>query len=306
MTLGLVDSQRVEADSSTFSAAQVSRSALRWYKTRVFFMYDMDSKSLLLRKHKGAVEDVPDPVLRRRSILTMMYVTSGRVLLADSFGECSQEVLHDLSRIYPMHSERRTARPVDIFLPSADKCPRVYSYEVAPGWCQLTLFNLEEERDATISVPLSGDAVTDGALELDADAEYYLYDFWNDSFVGKLKGSDTLRQELSGGEARMLSVHRVQAVPQFISTDRHLMQGYVDLVKKPEWKAESSTLEGGSAVVADDPYELVFACNGRVPISASASTGEAVLGWKDQKRGVATLTLETADNADVQWSIKFE
>jgi len=305
MTLGLVDSQRVEADSSTFSADQVSRSALRWYKTRVFFMYDMDSKSLLLRKHKGEVEKVADPVLRRRSILTMMYVTSGRVLLADSFGECSQEVLHDLSRIYPMHAERRTARPVDIFLPSADKCPRVYCYNVTPEWSQVTLFNPEEELDTLISAPLSGDAVTDGSLGLDATAEYYIYDFWNDSFGGKVKGSDTLRQKLRGGEARMLSVHRVQEVPQFVSTDRHVMQGYVDLVQKPEWKAESSTLEGVSAVVADDVYELVFACNGRVPVSVKTSAGTASLGWKDEDKGIGVITLKNDKDADVQWSIKF-
>ena len=54
----------------------------------------------------------------------------------------------------------------------------------------------------------------------------------------------------------MLSIHRVQAVPQFISTDRHLMQGYVDLVEKPRWNVKKATLSGISAVVANDPYKL--------------------------------------------------
>ena len=112
MTLGLVDSQRIETDSSSFTAAQVARAALRWYKTRVFYLYDMDSKSLLFRKiHTKKTEEVADPVVRRRSILTMLYVTAGRVLLADSFKNYPPEIIRDLSRLYPMHEERRTARP---------------------------------------------------------------------------------------------------------------------------------------------------------------------------------------------------
>ncbi len=38
------------------------------------------------------------------------------------------------------------------------------------------------------------------------------------------------------GTDMILSVHAVQAPPRWISTDRHVMQGYVDLVKKPQWE----------------------------------------------------------------------
>jgi len=146
----------------------------------------------------------------------------------------------------------------------------------------------------------------DGALGLEPDANYYLYDFWNDRFTGKIKGGRTLRQKLRGGEARMLSVHKVQDVPQFISTSRHVMQGYLDLVEKPKWMKEEGVLEGVSAVVAKDPYELVFACNGRIPVSVQVSKGEADLNWKDQQKGIAVLTLKTAENADVRWKVSFE
>jgi hypothetical protein len=266
----------------------------------------MDSKSMLLRKSGGKVEKVSDPATRRRSILTMMYVTSGRVLLADSFEDCKEEVLHELSRIYPMHEERRTACPVDLFLPSADACPRVYRYAVTPDWYQVTLFNPELDHNAVVSAPLSGDAVTDGALGLDRDSDYYVYDFWNDVFAGKFKGSDTLKQDVRGGEARMLSVHKVQAAPQFISTNRHVMQGYIDLVMKPKWTEEEKSLSGLSRVIEKDPYELVFACNGRTPKEAEVSSGKAALGWKDKDKGIAVLTLKTKKTADIQWTVTFE
>ena len=83
------------------------------------------------------------------------------------------------------------------------------------------------------------------------------------------------------------------------------MQGYLDLVKKPEWKEGERVLEGTSAVVANDPYELVFACNGRIPVSVTASAGEASLGWKDEQNGIAVITLKSVSNADVHWRIKF-
>ena len=111
---------------------------------------------------------------------------------------------------------------------------------------------------------------------------------------------------LSGGEARMLSVHKMRDVPQFISTNRHVMQGYLDLLDMPEWKKDEGVLEGVSAVVAKDPYELVIACNGRIPASVDVSNGEGKLGWKDQQKGIAVLNLQTAENANVRWKVRFD
>ncbi len=104
----------------------------------------------------------------------------------------------------------------------------------------------------------------------------------------------------------MLSVHRVQAVPQFISTNRHVMQGYVDMMKKPKWTGKDKSLSGLSKVIKQDPYELVFACNNRTPKGAKVSSGKASLGWKDKGKGIAVLTLKTKKTANIQWTVTFE
>jgi hypothetical protein len=233
----------------------------------------------------------------------MAYVVSGRLLLGTSFANMSPEMVHDLSRTFPYHTQRKSARPIDLLL---REVPMVYDFDVSDDWHQLCLYNGEStEESATVTVPLSG-IRADGALGLDADAEYYVYDFWNDTLAGKLKGTETLQQTVRGGEARMLAVHKVQDVPQFLSTDRHVMQGYLDLVKQPEWSARKQTLKGTSAVIANDPYELVFACNGRIPVSVTTSKGIASLDWKDEKNGIAVLTLKNDDNAEVRWRVTFE
>lgn len=308
ITLGLVDSQRVEIDSSSFAAHQVRRCALRWYKARTLYLYDMDGKSLLFRvlHSQGVTEKDIDVVTRRRSILTMVYVTAGRFLLTDSFKDLTPEIIHDLSRIYPMHTERRSARPVDAFISSGKDCPRVYDFPVTREWHQVTFFNPDTTRKARISASLSGDSATRGALGLAAQAEYFVYDFWHDRFVGRLKGVDILEQELEPGEARMLSVRKVEANPQVLSTDRHLMQGFVDMPGRPVWDETKQSLSGTSRVVGGEPLHIVLALNGRRVVSTSAAGAtaivEAVLGDANRVR----VTIDAVQNADVFWCVKFE
>ena len=69
--------------------------------------------------------------------------------------------------------------------------------------------------------------------------EYFIYDFWNNNFVGKVGGGDILKQNLPNGEARMLAIHTVKNHPQWISTDRNVMKVYVDLVHKPVWEEKT-------------------------------------------------------------------
>ena len=289
--VGLVNSQRVMGDTVDFKPEQVTRCGLRWYKCRTLYAYDMDAKAVSPDREE------------RRAMVTMAYVVSGRLLLGTSFANMSPEMVHDLARTFPYPTQRKSARPIDLLL---REVPMVYDFDVTDDWHQLCLYNGESTSNAAIvKVPFSGDRA-DGALGLAPDAEYYLYDFWNDIYPGKLKGTHTLQQKLRGGEARMLSIHKAQDAPQFISTSRHVMQGYLDLVERPSWNAEERTLKGVSAVAVNDPYELVFACNGRTPVSVTASTGTAALGWKDKKNGIAVITLEATENADVEWRVLFE
>ncbi len=85
----------------------------------------------------------------------------------------------------------------------------------------------------------------------------------------------------------MVSVHKVQPHPQFISTSRHVMQGYTDLVVKPDWQADKKSLKATSKIVSKDPYTVFIACNGMTPVAAHASMGKATLGWKDKAKEIA-------------------
>ena len=101
--------------------ATVTRCGMRWYKNRVLVNQDTDSKNLV------RLQDKRDHL---RAVLTMAYVTTGRLLLANSFSQFSPETIRDLSRTFPYHTTPKSARPVDAFV--ADS-PAVYDFEVNPA-----------------------------------------------------------------------------------------------------------------------------------------------------------------------------
>jgi hypothetical protein len=209
-------------------------------------------------------------------------------------------VLHDLSRVFPFHASPLTARPLDAFVKSI---PTIFDFPISSDWHQLVLYGGPDHADP-FDVPLSGDSAF-GALGLEAHRQYYVYDFWNERFVGKLPGKASIQQSLSAGEARMLSVHAVQAHPQWLSTDRHVMQGYVDLVKKPQWNASTETLQAVSKVIENEPYGIVIALNGYRPVRVQAEGARTRMSVRQDNPKLADLVIESGSNQLVNWSVSF-
>ena len=291
ISLGVVTSQRTENDTAGISPQVVTRCGLRWYKNRVVVNYDTDSKNIYrLRENRDLV----------RSLLTMSYVTTGRLLLANSFSQLTPEVIHDITRIFPFHTNPKTARPVDAF---TEKFPRIYDFEVSPSWHQLTFFNTDNENAMETSVELAG-STAEGTLGLAPDKYYYVYDFWNDAFVGRVAGSGRLSQQLRPGEARMMSIHQAEDHPQFISTNRHIMQGYIDLIQT-EWLVGRNILRGISRITGGDSYVVTIATNGYSARAAQVDDPNAQAVLEDGENGLSRLIIQRDENAIVEWTVQF-
>lgn len=246
ITLGLVSSQRTWGDTDLLTPEMVSRTGLRWYKNRVLFNYDADSKNLL-----KALPANRDGI---RKLLTMSYVAGSRFLMANSFSQLSHEMISDLSRIFPFHTLPKSARPLDLF---EKKYPEIYDFAVSPEWHQLTFYNTDDAQDKVLAVHLSKPAMA-GGMALNDDKEYYAFDFWNNHFIGKLKGTQTLEQNLRPGEARMISIREVKDFPQVVSTNRHIMQGLVDL---RDVSFNGSVLCGEAFVSPGETFRIILALN---------------------------------------------
>jgi len=289
INVGLVESQRIWSDNDIINPEMIMRGGLRWYKNRVLFNFDMDAKSLT----KAKPSDTPDGL---NKLLTMSYVSGSRLLLGQSFLLLDSNVIQRLSRIFPFHQNPQSSRPIDAF--SSDY-PRVYDFRVDDKWHQLTFFNEDNENPKTISVDLSGISGF-GGIGLDRNNAYYIYDFWNDQFVGEFKGDVVLKQELRKGEARMMSVHKRENYPQVLSTDRHLMQGYIEL-SDIKWK--DNKLSGKANVVEKEPMKIVIANNGMQPLKVKTSEGSS--SFKLLPNGLMEVTIKYAQKAEIEWSVLF-
>ncbi|MBM4156511.1 MAG: hypothetical protein FJ221_16005 [Lentisphaerae bacterium] len=291
VTAGLVDTQRTWSDSNKFTPGMVTIGGLRWYKNRTVFNYYPDSKT---------VHGVSKPL--RRSMLTMVYLTSGRIDLPTSFTLFTPEIVHDFTRLYPAYREPFTARPLDAFTGVTD--PRAYDLELTPEWHQVALFNSGSQRD-TVVVPLSGDRVSTGAIGLDETAAYYVYDFWDDALVGKLPGTARIEKTLEPSACAMLSVRKALPIPQVLSTSRHVLQGWVEL-SDVKWDAAARQLTGTAKVVGGEPFRIVLAGNGFTPARAGTSSGRAHLDTHPGGADYATLVLENSTATDAAWRVTFD
>jgi hypothetical protein len=286
VTAGLVDLQRVWGDSNEYVPEMVTTCGLRWYKNRVVFGYYPDSKAI----HNRTPEE-------RQSLLTMIYLTSGRLELATSFSLVTPDMLHDLTRVFPLYRDPRSARPLDAFTGVAN--PRVYDLELTPDWHQVALFNAEKAT-TEIAVALSGERV-DGAVGLDPSASFYAYDFWSDSLVGTFPGTARIAVRLAPTHCAMLSVRKVLPHPQVLSTNRHLLQGWIDLTDLA-WDGAAARLSGVAKVIGGEPFRIVLAGNGRKPLKVTAQGARAAIE-PHPAAGLTRIVLERDDTGDVNWQV---
>jgi len=289
MTAGVVDTQRTWWDSNKYDPAMVSISGLRWYKNRVVFNYYPDTK---------AVHNVPPEI--RKSLLTMIYLSSGRLDLSTSFSMFTPEITHDVSRVFPHYPEPITARPLDAFTGVLN--PQVYDLELTPDWHQIALYNTTEDK-AVVSTAISGQRV-DNAIGLDPKADYHAYEFWSDTYLGKLRGTRRIERELSPNCCAMVSLRKATPYPQVISTDRHILQGWVEL-KGVRWNAKTNTLSGTASVIGGEPFKIVIANNEARPLKSGAKGGKSEL-TPHPVAGLSCLTLSADANTDVTWTLKYE
>jgi hypothetical protein len=300
ISLGLIASQRVWGDNDLFMPEMVTRCGLRWYKNRVVVNYDLDAKDPLKARPSYNNDGL-------KTLMTMCYVVSARFLMARGFYQLSEDQLFIMSRTFPYHELPKSARPIDAFS-NRFNVPRIFDYEVNPDWHQLTLYNPNTDStdyDADIMAVELGASLNEGGPGLNPDKEYFLYDFWNDKFIGRYYGSDLLIQELRLGETRMISIHSVEKNPQFISTNRHIMQGLVDMTSLPVWNDNKKVLSGKSEVIGGEEYKVVIALNGYKPAKCSVSNARASIVPDDEANDLAVLSIISSNNSEVEWNVSF-
>ena len=245
VTVGLLDSMRIELDqnygfrretwkqyfgSPTSSAAAAAK---RYYFHRRTWINDADHVCL-------SSLSIP----QAQAAATLIALTGGNVISGDRLPDLDATRLEILRKIYPSFGE--AARPVDLFDTDQHTVFALKIRREFGEWTVVGLFNPSETEVMERVLPVD-------RLGLSGTKTYLAYDFWGERVHGEVTGE--LRVQVLPASVLLLSLHEKRGTPQVISTDRHVLQGAVEL-EQVDWDAATRTLRGTSLGPRDTAHNV--------------------------------------------------
>jgi len=235
VSVGLIDSMRIELDQNygyakdvwkqyfLDSSSSAPATAKRYYFHQRTWINDADHVCINLL-----------PFSQAQAVATIIALSGGNMISGDRLTNLDPTRLEVLKKVIPSYGE--AARPVDLF----DKdIQTVFALKVKKSfgeWTVAGFFNPSLNETAEYKFNLD-------RLWLDPNSIYIAYDFWKEQFVGEV--SKEIRVVVQPGSVTLLTLHKKTGTPQFLSTDRHVIQGAIEL-ETVNWNPETKTLSGVS------------------------------------------------------------
>ncbi len=200
--------------------------------------------------------------LEEARVTTTVVALPGQLtFFGDHLGELAPERMKLLQQTLPVCESRPGALyPYFRNLPVWDlKIGRAFG-----SWDVIALFNWEEE-EQTVGFNLAEVGLDPGA--------YVAYEFWTNRYMGEFDGQ--FETAVPAHAVRLLAVHKRQGVPQFLSSDRHITQGAVDL-RGAAWDAEKNALTVTLELIAENTTTARFLVPEGFALSEAAADGATV------------------------------
>jgi hypothetical protein len=229
VSVGMLDSMRIELDQPPVnwkqyflgSASTAPAAAKRYYFHKRTWINDADHVCLGLLT-----------VSQAQAAATLVALSGGNMISGDRLPDLDPVRLEILKKVFPSGGE--AARPVDLF--DTDRhC--IFALKIKKPFGEYTvvgLFNASETETLDRVIPLA-------RLWLDPQKTYLAYNFWKERFHGEVR--DALRVRIAPASVTLLALHEKRDVPQVLSTDRHVLQGALEL-ESVSWDPVGKILEG--------------------------------------------------------------
>jgi hypothetical protein len=233
VTIGLIDSMRIEADINYgFSEAEwktyfqdpacsANAAAKRYYFHKRTWINDADHICMNLLTN-----------IQSEAAATIIGLSGGNMISGDRLHLLDPYKLDVLKKITPSYGE--AARPVDLF---DSEMQSVFALNIRKKFGQWTIagfFNPDLNSSLERKFLLS-------RFGLESGKTYLAFDFWKQKFMGEITGNISVT--VPPGSVILLALHEKQGVPQFISTDRHILQGAVE-IDNINWDKDKKILSG--------------------------------------------------------------
>jgi hypothetical protein len=172
-------------------------------------------------------------------------------------------------------------------------------------WSVLARIQWAQKREKEWKFDLKGtpqQEVKFADLGLEADREYLVFEFWDQKFLGKFKGSFIAPAMDTNIGMDVFAIREARKHPWVLSTTRHISQGGVSLLDE-RWNNDGNILSGKSAVVIGDPYILTVHLPQGFRLK-SAEVGDEKVEIAGQTETVTVRIIPSATKA-VEWKMKF-
>ena len=134
-----------------------------------------------------------------------------------------------------------------------------------------------------------------------------MFDFWNQEYLGTWEQGLSL--DLLPASCRVITLLPAEDHPQLISTNRHITQGWVDLISQA-YDAAKNSYSGRSKVIKGDPYRLQFVFPREKNFAIGKASARTSTGRLDVKvfnhQGWATVEVTSPTTTEVSWEVSFE
>ena len=286
ITVGLIDSMRIEADINYgFSeaawktyfldpACSASAAAKRYYFHKKTWVNDADHVCLNLLNYQQA-----------EAAATIIALSGGNMISGDRLIQLDAVKLEIIKKITPSFGE--AAFPVDLF---DSYMPSVFALNIKKQfseWTVAAFFNssLTENVEKKFSLE---------RLRLKQNKIYLAFNFWKQQFLGEI--TNEIKVTIQPGSVTLIALHEKLDRPQFISTDRHVLQGAVE-IENINWNDNTKVLSG----ISTGPLNTSHNVSVYVPGTHPWEWGGYVLF-----RDYDSYSLKLVDNNIIQVHVLFE
>lgn len=231
--------------------------------------------------------------LEEARVSTTIVSLPGQMMFSgDKLAELPPERMRLLQQTLPVCD----IRPVKLY--PVFKLLPVWDLNVQRKWGNyhvVALFNWSEE-EAEI-----GFNFTELGLPQD-DTSYQIYEFWTNQYEGAFQKQ--FQKTVPPHAVRLLAVHRSENRPQFLSSDRHITQGAVD-IENLAWDADARKLSGSVRLVGKNPTTLRFSCPEGWQCRGTETSAQHESTRQEADGKILALTLESADSGVHAFTLSF-
>ncbi len=246
----------------------------------------------------------PDVIMVRSELpfeAAKMWVSllglSGQVLMiSDNMLELSNERIELLKKIIPP----LPIRPMDLFPRKPEPpYPQIWDLKIATKWGKwdiVGVFRWFKEDPAKIEISCE-------KLGL-PKRRYIVYEIWEKKVLGEL--DKPLYIELQPESCKVLCIRPLENIPLFLGTDRHITQGYPDILKLNY--IDKNIIEGESLSIENEPYQINFLINwdGEKYSINKIIAEKTNVKYQIIDKNLLTILLKSNKTGKIKWRIEFK